>query len=566
MSKLLEETLWKDIPTFENYEAHPEGEVRNKTTKRLFTAECKKHRYISLALNSKTIAKHRLIALTFHDNPNNLEQVNHKDGNKKNNKANNLEWISQSDNIKDSVKRGRKKLLKHAKATAIKITHKNGDTKQYWSITEAQKELKVSCISYLLKKDGFYYKTSTLDKNTDNWLWKVERIINSINKNIIEKDITIEGFTHLIACFDGRVLNKKKRTEVGSSQDSRYFRIQGTNKISYSIHRLIAETFIPNPENKKVVNHIDGNTHNNSVTNLEWVTQSENMQHAIKTKLINSDTEKIRSDKMKCPIYQLELDGSIIKEWDGACDTEELTKMNSSIISSICMSYKKNVNNSCNSHFGYGWCYVSDYKESKPNISFTSLFPTITDLKNINFNILRKYVIRGSRPVWQIDLDGTRVKFWECSKDAIDNGIGGNVSNIHKSYSSGITLSGGYFWQLASYEDIIKPTRHYIKIIPNIIKKALKLDNDKVNIKSGILTLLRENISDDGGFRVKVRPIAQLNLDGTLIKYWPGPTFAQKQLGYGRNVIEAVLSGKTTKTHGYKWRYLTLDEIVENVL
>ena len=40
MSKLLEETLWKDIPTFENYEAHPEGEVRNKTTKRLFTAEC----------------------------------------------------------------------------------------------------------------------------------------------------------------------------------------------------------------------------------------------------------------------------------------------------------------------------------------------------------------------------------------------------------------------------------------------------------------------------------------------------------------------------------------------
>ena len=65
------------------------------------------------------------------------------------------------------------------------------------------------------------------------------------------------------------------------------------------VHRLLSITFIKNPEEKPEVNHIDGDKLNNELSNLEWVTHKENMQHAFKTNLANNTGEKNGMSKLK---------------------------------------------------------------------------------------------------------------------------------------------------------------------------------------------------------------------------------------------------------------------------
>ena len=94
--------------------------------------------------------------------------------------------------------------------------------------------------------------------------------------------------------------NILKPTLIGRGYCSCYVSLGSRNKGKlFRIHRLVAEAFIDNPDNKPQVNHIDCNKLNNNVDNLEWCTNHENMQHAHDNKLMNLPKgEKSKNSKL----------------------------------------------------------------------------------------------------------------------------------------------------------------------------------------------------------------------------------------------------------------------------
>lgn len=105
-------------------------------------------------------------------------------------------------------------------------------------------------------------------------------------------------------------------------------------KSYHFIHRIVASAFIPNPQAKPCVNHIDRDVTNNHVTNLEWVTHSENTHHGICRELISRAVSR--------EIEQIDANtGELIKRWPSLKAASEGTGIAQSSISEVTNGHKK---------------------------------------------------------------------------------------------------------------------------------------------------------------------------------------------------------------------------------
>ena len=122
------------------------------------------------------------------------------------------------------------------------------------------------------------------------------------------KIVDIKGFESIYKITDtGKVFSIKSNRFIGSNlKDGYSLVILRKNNKSYAktIHRIVALHFLPNPNFFPEVNHIDGNKHNNNINNLEWVTPSENVQHAFDTGLANNKNLAISKRQISCEIVK----------------------------------------------------------------------------------------------------------------------------------------------------------------------------------------------------------------------------------------------------------------------
>lgn len=115
------------------------------------------------------------------------------------------------------------------------------------------------------------------------------------------------------------------------------------------IHRLVAISFIPNPNNFTEIDHIDNNKRNNKVENLKWCNHKENCNNPITLERYNKDKEIL--------VVQLDLNGNLVKLWESTRQAEREGGFISGHICNCCKGKSK-------THKGYKWMYYEDYKDN----------------------------------------------------------------------------------------------------------------------------------------------------------------------------------------------------------
>ena len=327
--------MWKDISFIKGYQASDEGYVRNAKSKRVLKPS-KIYGYHRFNIGKTSYSVHGVVARTFLPLPSDPSMiVNHLDGDKINNKVKNLRFCTLSENTQHAVDTG---LITYKTRKVDQYSLDGEYITTYDSITSASiaTGLDVSGITKVCKKKR---------KFCGNFIWKHTDPDVGVSPDTQEWKV-VNSFPNYKVSNKGEVANQDGHMLSQYVDAAGYHSVQLTNgdlTKRIKIHILVTQHYLPTSDPSCVVNHKNGKRGDNSVENLELVSQAQNVQHA-------HDTGLNRTGKS---VVQLDLNGNELKTFKNIREAyEHIGLVYASGIGLVCKGKQK----TC---AGYGWKFAT---------------------------------------------------------------------------------------------------------------------------------------------------------------------------------------------------------------
>lgn len=159
---------------------------------------------------------------------------------------------------------------------------------------------------------------------------------------------------------NGTILDLTGKVLKAHKERNGYLRVwikQDGIRKKVAVHRLVACAFLPNPEDKPCVNHLDGNKENNHVSNLEWSSYSDNERHSHRVLGKKTSSENLKNmveahvKAVRKSVGQFSANGMLIRRFDSMADAAKTTGVSQGNISECCNGRRKSAG-------GYLWNFV----------------------------------------------------------------------------------------------------------------------------------------------------------------------------------------------------------------